>query len=66
MEKKTNLNRKFSARSKVKGHLQLYHAFIPDPNEPVEESSDRTLSPPIEVSHNIANIHLQRLTSNFC
>ncbi|EFX79753.1 hypothetical protein DAPPUDRAFT_52009, partial [Daphnia pulex] len=22
-----------SARSKVKGHLQLYHAYIPDPNE---------------------------------
>jgi len=37
-----------SARSKVKGHLQLYHAFIPDPNEPTEESATRNLSPPIE------------------
>lgn len=37
-----------SARSKVKGHLQLYHAFIPDPNEPTEESSTQNLSPPIE------------------
>ena len=27
-----------SARSKVKGHLQLYHAYIPDPNE-VSEST---------------------------
>lgn len=28
----------FSARSKVKGHLQLYHAYIPDPNEATENS----------------------------
>ena len=42
---------KYSARSKVKGHLQLYHAFIPDPNEPTEESATRNLSPPIEVCY---------------
>lgn len=33
-----------SARSKVKGHLQLYHAYIPDPNE-VSESTVATALP---------------------
>lgn len=28
-----------SARSKVKGHLQLYHAYIPDPNEVTESTA---------------------------
>ena len=29
-----------SARSKVKGHLQIYHAYIPDPNEPNESAQN--------------------------
>ncbi|KAI9565597.1 hypothetical protein GHT06_009389 [Daphnia sinensis] len=33
-----------SARSKVKGHLQLYHAYIPDPSE-VSESTVATALP---------------------
>ena len=32
-----------SARSKVKGHLQLYHAYIPDPNEVSETSTSNPL-----------------------
>lgn len=37
----------YSARSKVKGHLQLYHAYISDPNEVAEgpESNSPTIAP---------------------
>ena len=38
-----------SARSKVKGHLQLYHAYISDPNEPAESTTTEA-SPTITVS----------------
>ena len=29
----------YSARSKVKGHLQLYHAYISDPNQDQQSPS---------------------------
>lgn len=38
-----------SARSKVKGHLQIYHAFIKDPNSPdddEDEEAQNSLAPP--------------------
>lgn len=28
----------------MKGHLQLYHAFLPDPNEPAESAPVQTAS----------------------